>query len=333
MFFLFISNTDIARVPGLSVAGANVDILPYTSPADADVIRFGKPLAIDCFPMDPDGHPTPALITRAAVTTADIPLCIVRTGSVLPPSPPYVELCSSPGGDPRVTPSVCEAKKIFNDAVSLADNFTKTGGRVMLAETIPGGTTTALLVLRALGYDCMVSSASNVNPISLKESIWQDASARLGIEIGGFKNDSLRAISELGDPMQAAILGFIIGSKKQTEIILAGGTQMLAIVACLRAMGCEREVTVATTKYVVADRVSSFSELARLLNVDTYYAPLDFSGSPYKGLRDYEEGYVKEGVGAGGSVLYASWSGVGTNEVIARTNELYREIALPNEPK
>jgi uncharacterized protein (TIGR00303 family) len=333
MFFLFISNTDIARVPGLSVAGANVDVLPYTSPADADVIRFGRPLSIDCFPMDPDGHPTPALITRAAVTTADIPLCVVRAGSALPPAPPYVELCSSPGGDPRVIASVGDVKKIFDCAGSLAGNVTKAVGRVMLAETIPGGTTTALLVLRALGYDCMVSSASNINPISLKESIWRDASGRLGIETGGFKNNPLRAISELGDPMQAAVLGFIIGSEKRTEIVLAGGTQMLAIAACLRAMGNDRKITVATTRYVMDDRTSSFSELARLLDVDTYAAPLDFSGSPHKGLRDYEEGFVKEGVGAGGSVLYASWNGVGADEVVTRTNELYGEITLPYSPK
>ena len=333
MFFLFISNSDIARVPGLSAAGANADVLPFTSQADADVIRFGQPLSIDCFPMDPDGHPTPAIITRAAVTAADIPVCVVRAGSIMPPSPPYVELCSSPGGDPRAAASVCEVKKIFDGAVSLAENFTKDGDKVMLGESIPGGTTTALLVLRSLGYDCMVSSASNFNPTLLKESIWRDASARLGIEKGAFRNDPLIAISELGDPMQAAVLGFVMGSKKRTEVILAGGTQMLAVAACLRAMGCEREITVATTKYVADDKTASFCELARLLGVETYSAPLDFSLSPYKGLWDYEEGFVKEGVGAGGAVLYASWKGVKADEVVVRTNKLYREIVESYPPK
>jgi NaMN:DMB phosphoribosyltransferase len=32
---------------------------------------------------------------------------------------------------------------------------------------------------------------------------------------------------------------------------------------------------------------------------------LDFSRSPYEGLRYYERGYVKEGVGAGGTALIA----------------------------
>jgi uncharacterized protein (TIGR00303 family) len=327
MFFLFIGSTNIARVPGLSAAGANVDVLPYTSPADADIIRFGHPVEIDCFPMDPDGHPTPALITRAAITLADIPVRVVRAGTAIAPAPPYVEMSAAPGGDPRRVAAVPDAKNILEASSSLAKNFTKAPKRAMLAESVPGGTTTAFLVLRALGYDCMVSSAGVSNPTALKGEIWRDSSSRIGIKIGDLKNDPLKAIEELGDPMQAAVLGFITGSSNETEIILAGGTQMLAIAACLRALGNDRALTVATTKYVANDSTSSFSELASRLGVDTYVAPLDFSSSPHKGLRDYEEGYVKEGAGAGGSVLYASWRGIGAGEIIARTNELYREIA------
>jgi uncharacterized protein (TIGR00303 family) len=326
MFILFISNTDIARVPGLSAAGANAEVLPFTSSADADVIRFGRPKAIDCFPLDPDGHPTPAIITRAAVTCANIPVTIVRAGSILAPAAPYVELGAAPGGDPRVAPSVGGVRGIFDAAASFAQNYTKTSGRVMLAESIPGGTTTALLVLRALGHDCMVSSAGKINPIALKESVWRDASARLGIEPGAFKNDPLKAIEELGDPMQAAVAGFILGSESRTQIVLAGGTQMLAVTACVRAMGNDRDITVATTKYVANDTSSSFRELAGKLEVNLYAAPLDFSKSPHKGLSDYEEGFVKEGVGAGGSVLYSSWLGVGVDEIVARTNEIYSKI-------
>jgi NaMN:DMB phosphoribosyltransferase len=108
---------------------------------------------------------------------------------------------------------------------------------------------------------------------------------------------------------------------------------MLAITACLRSLGVDREMTVATTKYVGDDKTTPFRKLAALLGVNTYFAPLDFSDSPYRGLSDYELGYVKEGVGAGGSVLYASWRGVGSGEVIARTNELYRKISISGPPK
>jgi NaMN:DMB phosphoribosyltransferase len=197
----------------------------------------------------------------------------------------------------------------------------------MLAESIPGGTTTALLVLRALGHDVMVSSASKVNPIRQKEKIWAGASARAGIKTGDLRKDPMKALEEFGDPMQAAVLGFIVGSHNESKVVLAGGTQMLAVAACLRALGDGRPITVATTKYIAGDPSSSFASLASALEVKTYAAPLDFSASPFKGLRDYEDGYVKEGVGAGGSVLYASWNGVDISEVISTTNSIYGEIA------
>ena len=38
MFLLFIGETALARIPGLSAAGSNVDALPYTAPADADML-------------------------------------------------------------------------------------------------------------------------------------------------------------------------------------------------------------------------------------------------------------------------------------------------------
>ena len=327
MFFLFISNTDLAAEPGLSAAGANTDVLPLTAAADADIIRFGHPSAIDCFPVDPEGRPTPAIITRAAVVSADIPVAVVRAGSILPPEPPYVELGTQGGKDPRKCPSVPDARKIFERARGLARNCTQRGGKVMLAESIPGGTTTALLVLRALGHDVMVSSASKVNPIQRKEKIWADASARAGIKMGDLRRDPLRAVEELGDPMQSAVLGFIVGSHNESRVVLAGGTQMLAVAACLRALNDGRPITIATTKYIGKDPSSSFASLASALEAETYVAPLDFSASSFKGLRDYEDGYVKEGVGAGGSVLYAAWNGVDVSEVIRTTNSIYGEIA------
>jgi NaMN:DMB phosphoribosyltransferase len=157
MFFLIIGSIDVARVPGLPATGANASVLPFTAPADAGVARFGYPLAICSFPMDPHGHPMLALITRAAVRCAD----------------------------------------------------------------------------------------------------------------------------------QIIILKFII--------ILN-------------------------------------NELISILGVNIYFAPLDFSNSPRKGLCGFETGYVKKGMG-GGSVLYASWFGVGVPETTARTNELYRKISAPKPAK
>jgi uncharacterized protein (TIGR00303 family) len=330
MFFLFISGTEISKIPGLSAAGANPDVIPFTAPADADVIRFGFPKAIDCFPLDPQGHPTPAIITRAAMVEAGIPVTVVRCGSYLPPAPPYVETGAEFGRDPRLERAVPDAKEIFEISKLLSINIDPSVKTVMLAETIPGGTTTALMVLRALGIKGMVSSGGQNNPIELKEDIWSGASERLGIKEGDFADDPLRAVEELGDPMQASVLGFSCGLDKKTEIVLAGGTQMAAVAALLMKLDPSRKPIIATTKYVAEDKSSSFLEIADFLGVETYVAKLDFSNSPHKGLSDYEAGYVKEGVGAGGSVLYAERLGVSAGSIADRTNALYSEILKRN---
>lgn len=332
MFFLFIGGTELSKIPGLSSAGANPEIVPLTAPADADVVQFGFPAVVDKFPMDPDGHPTPAIITRAAVLEANIPYVIIRAGSYIPPSPPYVELGADFGKNPCVGQAVPEARSIFARAKQYALSACQDHKSLMLAESVPGGTTTALLVLRAMGFDDMVSSGGPVNPTAQKESMWRETAARLGIEKGALSDDPLRIVTEMGDPMQAAILGFIAGLPAETDITLAGGTQMLAVAAMLKKIAPERRPLIATTKYVVEDASSSFKGLAERLGLDIYSAPLDFSDSPHRGLRDYEKGFIKEGVGAGGSVLYASKSGVSASQVVRRTNQLYEEFAL-NRPQ
>ncbi|MDR0568921.1 MAG: TIGR00303 family protein [Spirochaetaceae bacterium] len=326
MFLLCIGGTELSKVPGLSAAGANPEVIPFTAPADADVIRFGKPKIVQGLPLDPEGHPSPALITRAAVLEAALPVFTLRAGSYIPPAPPYCELGAGFGRDPRKESATPDAQAILETAGELARTCFSREPFLMIAESVPGGTTTALLALRALGYTEMVSSAGPHNPTDLKEAVWREASARLGIKPGDFADDPVRAIMELGDPMQAAVAGFVRALPPETETVLAGGTQMLAVAALLRAMGASRLPMVATTKYVQNDGSSGFSKLAETLRVKTWAAPLDFSGSPHQGLRDYERGYVKEGVGAGGSVLYALRKGVPAERIIARTNTLYAEM-------
>jgi uncharacterized protein (TIGR00303 family) len=323
VFVLVIASTDLATVPGLSAAGANSEVVQLTAPADADVIRFGQPRVTSAIPFDPQGHPSPSLITWAAAKTAGFPVAVLRAGTLKSPYPPYIELNASSGGDPRKAPAVPNADAIMKQAASLAPLFAGKKS-VMLAESIPGGTTTALLVLRALGYTQMVSSAGPQNPISLKESIWTETAKRIGITAGGLAKKPLQALTELGDPMQAAVAGLALALPDDVEVLLAGGTQMLAVAALIRAFNAKRRPTVATTKYVAMDKSSGFAALAAALEVPTWVAQLDFTTSPYPGLRDYEKGFVKEGVGAGGSCLLAERLGVPIDRIVAETNAVYK---------
>ena len=102
----------------------------------------------------------------------------------------------------------------------------------MLGECVPGGTTTALCVLRALGYDASVSSAFPRNPIDLKEGVCREVLARIrenGIE------EPMGILRAAGDPMMPVAAGIV--NTYSGDLIFAGGTQMLAVAAVLKALG------------------------------------------------------------------------------------------------
>lgn len=323
MFMLFMGETKIAEIPGLSVAGANLEVLPYTAPADADLLFFDRPKVIDAVPVDPFGHPTPAIVTKAALLEGKFPVSVVQTGASIAPVAPFYKLTDIPGGDSRKGAAVLNVEEINSKATQLAKEIAKEHKRVVIGESIPGGTTTALLLLRALGYNGMVSSAGPVNPCSLKEEIWKEVSSRLGIEVGGLKGMGLVAAAEVGDPMQVGVASFVSALPDDVEVILAGGTQMSAVAALIRDMGITRKMMIATTKYVIQDETNCFEEYAKMADVDYYVAPLDLSGSKYTGLSDYEKGYVKEGVGMGGAVWYALQNGATLEKIVGRVEQLY----------
>ena len=94
----------------------------------------------------------------------------------------------------------------------------------------------------------------------------------------------------------------------------------------LRDMGVERDILVATTKYVHIDPTSCLEEYAAKIGVRWYAAPLDFTKSRFPGLADYEKGFIKEGVGAGGAVWYAQQLGVSMERIQSRTEALYEKM-------
>ncbi len=326
MFILFISETDLSKVPGLTAAGENIDALPYTAPADADMLFYDRPRVIDCIPVDPFGHPTPAIVTKAAVVEGKLPVMVVRAGTSIAPMSPFSHITGVPGCDPRIAMAVPDVKNISDKAKTIASELGVKTKRVVIAESIPGGTTTALMLLRSLGYDGTVSSAGPVNPLSIKEEIWNAVSSRLGIRSGGLKGHGISAAAEVGDPMQVAVASFVSALPKEVEVVLAGGTQMMAVAALLRDMNETRPMLVATTKYICEDKTSCFIQYADKIGVDWYSAPLDFSNSKYQGLADYEKGFVKEGVGMGGAVWFAQQNGVSVDAVTKRTEALYEAL-------
>ncbi|MBW4593852.1 MAG: nicotinate-nucleotide--dimethylbenzimidazole phosphoribosyltransferase [Brasilonema angustatum HA4187-MV1] len=134
--------------------------------------------------------------------------------------------------------------------------------------------------------------------------------------------DPLNLVAAVGDPMQVVVAGMAIALSRSCGVLLAGGTQMLAVYALISAIAQvyalswrPEEVLIATTRWVAQDLTGGTIELAQLVGKSSITpngvtppllaTELSFANSRYPQLRAYEQGFVKEGVGAGGACIAA----------------------------
>jgi len=333
LFICTIATTETGKIPGLSAAGANPDFTDFTPPADAELLLLGKCKSIQGVPITPDGIPTPGLITMSALHLADIPVVVVNGGVKVKPQIPFVELGGNSGRDIRSGNSVDNVEEVIERAKILGEQLAKTSDYLVIGESIPGGTTTALGVLSALGMNAQgkVSSTLPENPHSLKAEVVAAGLKAAGEKFGSLKRNPIKAVSCVGDPMMAAMAGLVIGGAKEGPVLMAGGTQMTAVLAVINALNPEAvcNVAIGTTRWVAKDVKSDICGIVKqFCDVPILAAALDFSLSKYPGLRIYETGLVKEGVGAGGASIaaMAKLGGAVTKDILLK--EIERNYAL-----
>ena len=334
LFTCVIGVTETAKIPGISAAGANPEITDYTPPADVELLQLGKCKCIPGVPVTPDGIPTPALITMSALKLGDIPTLVVNAGLKVKPFVPFVELGGSPGRDIRTGNALDNAEEVMIRAKILGENLSKTADYLVIGESIPGGTTTALSVLLALGIDAKekVSSSMQLNPHELKIKTVEAGLKAAGVKSGEFADDPIGAVSAVGDPMQPAVAGLVIGAAKNVPVVMAGGTQMAAVLAIVNASNPDvlGNVAIGTTRWIVNDKTSDMKGLvSRIADVPVLAADLDFGVSGFDGLKAYEAGVVKEGVGCGGASIAAmlKTNGKVTKDVLLKEIEKnYKQI-------
>lgn len=309
-FACVISHTSTSEIPGLTVAGANPDLVKYTSPADAELLHYGYCKCIPWVPATPDGKPTPAVITRSALELAEIPFMIVEAGTKVKPDAPCVSLGVQAGGNiaQENAVDVSEVKKTLELGHATGRQLARSSDLVVIGESIPGGTTTALAVLLALGVDARfrVSSSMPENPHSLKNKVVESALVRAKISA---PVPALEAVSLVGDPMMPAVAGIAAGALEAgCSVMLAGGTQMAAVLAVMKDLGLPLEnVCIGTTTYVANDRSADLAGLVRQVShkVPVLACDLHLEKSSKPGLQAFAKGFVKEGVGAGGTSISA----------------------------
>jgi uncharacterized protein (TIGR00303 family) len=308
IFICVISHTETGEIPGITIAGENTDLVKYTSAADSEFLYYGHCKCIDNIPVTPDGKPTPAIITRSALQLTDIPFLIVDAGSKIKPFIPYVSFGLEPGKNIKFGKAVDinHVRKAFDYGVILGKQLAKSNDLVVIGESIPGGTTTALGVLIALGVDAKfkLSSSLPINPHSLKNRIVTEGMKKAEIYFGGLKDDPFKAISFFGDPMIPSVAGLADGViSSGGRVMLAGGTQMSTVLVILKSFQRSLDnICIGTTSYIAEDQSSNLVDLVKSIskNVPIFAVDLHMIESSKSGLQAFAKGFVKEGVGAGG---------------------------------
>jgi uncharacterized protein (TIGR00303 family) len=310
LFVCVIGVTETAKIPGISAAGKNPELTDYTPPADVELILFGRCKCISGVPITPEGIPTPALITKAALKLADIPALVVSGGLKIKPQAPFVELGGSPGRDIRTGNAVEAVEEVLEKAIVMGRNLAKTTDYLVIGESVPGGTTTALGVLLAMGVNAegKVSSSMPNNPHKLKIETVKAGLEASGIKFGALATNPLKAISCVGDPVMPAFTGLVIGAADKIPVFMAGGTQMSAMLAIIKALKPDvlDNLAIGTTRWIISDKSADLVGLVKqIAEIPVLAINLDFSSSKFEGLKAYENGAVKEGVGAGGACIAA----------------------------
>jgi uncharacterized protein (TIGR00303 family) len=214
------------------------------------------------------------------------------------------------------------ALEVFQKGLKFGQSYETTDDYVILAESIPAGTTTANATGLALGYNCegYFSSSYKDNPSDIKNQTIEKALKR--VDLSG---DLFEILSSVSDNMIIFNAGFILGSRANNlKIVLAGGTQMAAVLltvnSILRSMEGNIDssnIALCTTKWINKDKNSNIKALLEQLDfsINAYASDFDFALSNKAALKLYDEGEAKEGVGCGAALCYASINGLTKEEV------------------
>ncbi|RKD98176.1 nicotinate-nucleotide--dimethylbenzimidazole phosphoribosyltransferase [Halopiger aswanensis] len=296
--------TDTALIEGISAAGASPELMAHTPAADAEILAYGEPTRAPVTPVSPTGCPTPAAVTRAVRETVGFDIAIVDAGLAEPTTAPTVGIGDvAPGADVREDEAVSDAGAIFDRAhgygTSLPDDD------LLIGETIPGGTTTALGVLTALGEPIGVSSSLPENPLEHKRRVVDEGLAASDLEPGACAGAPLEAIRAVGDPVQPTVAGVAAGALESgTGVTLAGGTQMIAVAALLRHAGVDAPLSIATTSFVADERGDDLEAACERLDCELTVTDPGFADHErdHVAMNRYCAGEAKEGVAMGGAL-------------------------------
>jgi len=328
--FLVIAGTNTSQIPGISAAGINAKSRRITALADAEFLlkgaskdhKYKLPLL--------NAGVTPALISHVCSKLINVYPVIVPLGIGVKPYFNHLVI-----EDRDLGPSNClttgksmpkeRVVNLYQRGLSIGKSSKQP---ILIAESVPGGTTTAQAVMEAFGLRVsnLIGSSLFKVPRELRRKVVQKGLINANLKTDF---DSFDVIASVGDPFQAFSMGLLIGARLENQpVILSGGSQMLAVILLvLEFLGPKKkddffqDVFIATTGWLIKD--NSLNDLINLINKKYgvnllgLASPLNFKSSKYKELKDYEIGHVKEGVGAGGISILAFLNGFKNHEIVS----------------
>ncbi|MBW4440626.1 MAG: TIGR00303 family protein [Plectolyngbya sp. WJT66-NPBG17] len=320
--------TETGLIPGISAAGATPNDRQFTAIADAEFLVNGVQ-PNPKFPLPPlHVGASPVYISRAVVESLEIPVTVFDAGLPRSPSISAIDLQGSPARCVS-TGAALDLKTVhhlFHQGLKWGEKLGDSADYLILGECVVGGTTTALAVLTGLGIDA-VEKVNSSHSICNHAQKWELVQQGLASQ----PDDPFSIVAAVGDPMQITVAGMAISASRSRGVLLAGGTQMLAVYALIDAIA-EKEslawnrnqIVIGTTRWVAEDPTGDTVGLALGLKDAALIATrLDFTHSRWSQLQAYERGFVKEGVGAGGCSIAASvFQNWGQAELLAAIEQL-----------
>jgi uncharacterized protein (TIGR00303 family) len=323
-FLLALSNTQTANISGITQAGIP-GMLHLTPTLDSEFVCSGQVRSLTDIATTPKGVPTPALITRAVHLLKPFKqIELLDLGLQIKPKLDYFKLHNF---DIKPSNSIDQganisSEELFQKGVQFGQEYTTSADYIILGESVPSGTTTALATALALGYDVkgkFSSSFKNV-PNDIKQITITKALQNIDAN-----DDLFEILGKVSDNMLIFNAGFILGLNNKLPLVLAGGTQMACVLlivnSILKTMGGSIDTSnlaLATTSWVANDENSDIKALLQMLDFDIngYFSSFDFSSSNHMALKLYDQGEAKEGVGAGAALVYGLINGLNKEQII-----------------
>ena len=324
LFVCVLSFTETALLPNISAAGKTIQDRLATAAADGNYLlgeTLLAPLSVGI---------SPAVITRSILRGQSIDCQLISTGLPAALSVPHLSLPQTMARSSQTgqAMSIAEVNRLFSLGLDLghwlAEQLVQQcqDSYLVVGECVVGGTTTAQAILTGLGYAVanQMSSSLRLGNHLQKQTIVRKGLASWKTRWNQPQQASaIGLVAAVGDPMQIVTAAIALSASRSCGVLLAGGSQMLAVYGLCKALSLEEKiawqserVVVGTTRWVIEDSSADTVAIAKQVGASYLASEITFSQSLYVQLRAYEQGFVKEGVGAGGCViaahLYQKWT-------------------------